>query len=293
MNRLDVPVYVATISALVWGLWWVPLLWLESLGLNGLWAGAALNAGAVPLCLALVIWREGTLSMPLKPAIGAMFVAGALTLYSGAIIETSVVRAVLLFYLAPAWAIAIDCLIFGRRFRWINAATLLLAALGFLTIFRFEIDTSALNLGDVMAIISGMSWAVGASLIFSGAQVSASRLSLVTCSTGVVIGIALALTFETSAFGTPPATAVLATFLIGTVFIAPIMIATLWSARRLPPATISFLLTAEVISGVASAALILGAPLGVYEAVGAVLIVAAALSEVASARSQKSVSPAQ
>ena len=89
MPRLSLPVYVAAISALIWGLWWVPLLWLEGAGLNGLWAGAALNAGGVPLCLAIVLWREGGVAMPWRSALGATFVGGALTLYSGAIIETS------------------------------------------------------------------------------------------------------------------------------------------------------------------------------------------------------------
>lgn len=285
MNRLASPVLVATVSALIWGLWWVPLMWLGQLGMNGLWAGVALNAGAVPLCLIIALWGGGGLRMPARAAVGAACVAGALTLYSGSLVETSIVRAILLFYLAPAWAITIECLFFGRRFRLFNLATIGLAALGFLAIFRFDVDFADINIGDAMALVSGVSWAIGSSLIFSGKPVSAARLSLVTCATGVVLGVVLAKLFEVAPYGAPDLQAYLAALAIGSLYIAPIIIATLWAARRLPPATISFLLTAEVVSAVASSAAFAGEPFGLFETLGTVLILAAAMTEVIATRS--------
>ena len=55
---------------------------------------------------------------------------------------------------------------------------------------------------------------------------------------------------------------------------------TLWSAQRLAPAVLSFLLTAEILSGVITGALFLDEPFGLLQIIGAVLIIAAALSEV-------------
>lgn len=226
--------------------------------------------------------------MPFRPGIGAAFVGGAVTLYSAAIVETSVVRAVLLFYMAPAWAIILECLFFGRRLRLISLGTIALAILGLLAIFRFEIDISSLNFGDVLALLSGMCWAAGSALVFSsGTPISAPRLTLVTFTSGIFIGAALALGFEGNVFSPPSIPASGAALLMGTLYAAPMMIATLWSVRRLPPAMVSFLLTAEVISGVASAAIFLGSPFGSFEAAGAALIVGAALSEVLSSNTQR------
>ncbi len=278
-NRL--PVLLALGAALLWGFWWLPINWLQSQGVPGLWAGVALNVGAIPACLiASLVWSEKAL--PLRTVLGAMSAGGAITLYSGAVVETSVVRAVLLFYLAPAWAIAIECLFFGRRFRWLNFLTLGLAALGFLFIFRFQIDRSAFNSGDVMALISGVCWAVGSALIFSGKPASAAKLCLVTVMSGACIGLLLVLAFEASPAPTLEVRSLGPALLTGTVYLMPLMVATLWSARFLPPATMSFLLTAEVISGVASAAILLGDPFGMFEVAGALLIIAAALVEVVS-----------
>lgn len=283
MESRTLPISLALGSAILWGVWWWPLMWLHDIGIPGLWAAVAMSAGAIPICLMLSpFWREK--AVPARPAIGAVFAGAAVTLYSSAVVETSVIRAVLLFYLAPAWAIAIECLFFGRRFRALNVLTFVFAALGFLFIFRFQIDCSALNLGDAMALISGLSWAVGTALIFSGKPASAPKLCLITALSGVVIGLIIVAGFETVA---PPEInmgTIWPTFVAGSIYLAPLIIATLWAARFLPPATISFLLTAEVISGVASAAVFLGDPFGLFEATGALLIITAALTEVVSTR---------
>ena len=72
----------------------------------------------------------------------------------------------------------------------------------------------------------------------------------------------------------------------GVIYVLPIMLLTLWSAQRLSPATLTFLLTAEILSGTVSGVLLLDDPFGPSKAGGAALIVLAALSEVLPARAQ-------
>ncbi|MEX0339111.1 MAG: EamA family transporter [Arenibacterium sp.] len=64
------------------------------------------------------------------------------------------------------------------------------------------------------------------------------------------------------------------------VVMLPVMFITLWSAQRLPPALLSFLLTAEILSGVISGVLLLNEPFTLWQAVGAALIIFGAVSEV-------------
>lgn len=71
-----------------------------------------------------------------------------------------------------------------------------------------------------------------------------------------------------------------AALLAGAVYVIPVMFLKLWSAQRLAPATLTFLLTAELLSGVVSSAIWLDEPFGVSQGLGAVLILAAAVAEV-------------
>lgn len=273
------PVWLSFGAAILWGLWWLPIRALEEAGLPGVWAGIAMNLAALPLIAC-------TLALPPRPAavsanafIGAIGIGLAITLYGTAVTETTVIRAVLLFYLAPAWSILIECVFFGRRFRLINAAGLAMAALGVLLIFGGRIELSGWSLGDSMALASGAFWAAGAAMIFTSPEISARRLSLVTCTTAALIGLLIGLTIAPS---TPEALTLHGASLAlgsGAVYLAPIVLATLWSARRLAPALLSFILTAEIVSGVGSSALLLDEPFGWAEALGSTLIAGAALIE--------------
>ena len=56
---------------------------------------------------------------------------------------------------------------------------------------------------------------------------------------------------------TTPTFAISAAMGFGAIYVVPIMVMTLWAAQRLSPATITFLLSAEILSGVISGALFL------------------------------------
>jgi drug/metabolite transporter (DMT)-like permease len=58
-----------------------------------------------------------------------------------------------------------------------------------------------------------------------------------------------------------------------------VLLVTLWAAQRLAPAAMSFLLTAEIVAGVVSGAVLLAEPFGWPEAAGAGLIILGALVE--------------
>ena len=66
------------------------------------------------------------------------------------------------------------------------------------------------------------------------------------------------------------------------IYVLPVLALTLWAAQRLSPAVITFLLTAEILSGVISSAIFLDEPFGWMQVAGTALIIFAALSEVLS-----------
>lgn len=272
---------IALAAALLWGLWWIPIRELEEVGLPGAWAGVAMNLGAAPL---LLLWLALTRNRPPATAmgvVGAALIGAGMMLYAAAITETEIVRAVLLFYLAPAWSIAIECLFFGRRFRPINILAFALAIAGVALIFRGEVAFENWSVGDVMAVASGFLWAVGAALLFARPGFSVASMSLAACLAATLLGAVLTVALDTPspAVSDAPSLTVWA-LLTGALYLAPVVIATLWSAGHVAPATLSFLLTAEIISGVGSSALLLDEPFGAFEIAGATLIAMGATLEV-------------
>ena len=101
------PVLLALVAAVMWGLWWAPIRLLEETGLPGAWPGIAMNLGALPLLAVVVVLWSGKGRLTARALTGAALVGVAVTLYASALTLTDVVRAVLLFYLAPAWSTAI------------------------------------------------------------------------------------------------------------------------------------------------------------------------------------------
>lgn len=278
----NLPLWLAFGSALLWGIWWIPVRVLENVGLTGAWAGTAMFAGAIPALIVLFLFSKRRITFDPRVILSGTMVGAAMMLYSFAVTETTVVRAILLFYLAPAWAIALECLFLGRKFHLGNVTNLTLAALGIILIFRGNISLVNWNMGDAMALASGISWAVGSTLVFSGKEVGARTIALYGGISALLIGLLMLL--FTSA-GSPSTENLSQTTglltLSGTFYITPILIATLWSARRLNPTTISFLLTGEIISGVATSAAFLNEPFSWPELLGSCLIISAALIEIA------------
>ena len=102
------PVLSLLVTATMWGLVWYPLRLLEARGLDGLWVtlasyGAALALGSVWLWRGRGDWlREPLVLILMTLAVGWCNVAFVL-----AVLDGTVVRVLLLFYLSPLWALVL------------------------------------------------------------------------------------------------------------------------------------------------------------------------------------------
>ena len=102
------PVLGLLLSATLWGLVWYPLRLLEAQGLQGLWLTlasytAALALGLVWLWRGRQHWRaQPVVLLMMTLAVGWCNVAFVL-----AVLEGTVVRVLLLFYLSPLWALVL------------------------------------------------------------------------------------------------------------------------------------------------------------------------------------------
>lgn len=294
------PVLLVLASALFWGLWWVPVRVCEALGLTGVWPNFGINLGALLGLAALVLFSRSP-SKPVAPLVGrallgSVLIGMAVACYGAALSLTDVARAVLLFYLAPAWSTLIEVLFMGQRWHWKRLPPLLLSFAGMIVIFRGEISFADHSIGDLAALLSGIAWSAGAALVFSTGNAGSDRSAGSDREEGIVprLGLAVMLSaMVTSTLMLPldwqgwpsldngdVGLAVLLALVAGVLYLAPIIGITLWGAKRLLPATISFLLAAEILSGITSSAFFLDEPFGGWEFTGTVMIVGSVVAHV-------------
>jgi len=249
--------------------------------MSGAWGSVALNGGAAIAALIWVVARRTPVRLSLRGIAGACLVATAVTTYSVAITYADVVRVVLLFYLAPAWSKVIEWAFMNQRWGWTSTCAVGLSLAGAYMVLGGEVSFDSIGFGDILAVLSGIAWAGGAALIFTSVRANAMSLTLVTALAATLLGIGFALLGGDAAMaGLGDWSAKPIGALGGAIYVLPILALTLWSAQRLSPAVISFLLTAEILSGVITGALFAGEPFGPLQAVGAVLILLAAAVEV-------------
>jgi len=99
------PVISLLLSASLWGLFWIPLRWLELQGLAGVWITFLIYCGtlvyAIPI---LALHYRSLVRQPWLLVLIGLSSGWTNIAFILAVLEGEVVRIVLLFYLSPIWA---------------------------------------------------------------------------------------------------------------------------------------------------------------------------------------------
>ena len=272
-------------SGLVWGLFWIPLRQLQEAGINDHWA--ALIFYLIPFTLAAVLvpfrWRslaQGGLDLQLKAFLPAL----SLVVYSFAFFHTTVMRAMLLFYLTPVWSALLGRWILGEPITPVRWFSMALGFAGMFVLIGNGLSISApLNLGDWLAALSGVGWALAAVILRLGKRYHALDLTIVDFVFAAIIAAALFVAFAGSA-GPAPQLDLLARILPWLIpgmlaVVATGVYASMWGVPYLNPAVVGLLFMTEISVGSITAALWSGEPFGPRELAGVLLITAAGTAE--------------
>lgn len=208
MSNRAFAVAALILNALVWGVSWWPFRALQSQGLHPLWATAFIYLFAL-LCLAVAApraWR-GFLQHPM---LWWLVLAAGLTNvgFNWAVTVGDVVRAVLLFYLMPAWVVLLAWPLLGEKPSAGSLLRLVLALAGVVIVLKTPASPWPVpeSLSDALALMGGLSFALTNILLrklnqtpaearmlamFGGGAVMASAAAVLGLGLGVVTPIPL------------------------------------------------------------------------------------------------------
>ena len=159
---------IIVVSSCAWGLYWLPLRSIEQSGIAGSWSIVLVNACPLIILVPLIFFNLDKLKKYPKPIFFAgIMIGAAFTFYANGLVQTSVIRATLLFYLSPIWSTIIGIIWLNERLTIARVISIIVALIGLILLlydFRNQ-ETTMLNFGDFSSILSGLFWALGASIL--------------------------------------------------------------------------------------------------------------------------------
>lgn len=286
ISSTHLPSLVVVLAAAAWGLFWLPLRAFERAGLSPGWATVALFVVPAvlmaPVICTRILQRKPT---GLRQVFTGATVGLAFALYYESLLLTDVVRALVLFYVTPAWATVLEVVYLRRSLTVARLLALLLGFSGLVAILSADGSPLAgIRPGDVMALLSGVIFAIGSLRIRQAPDTPVIEQSFAFFVYGAVCALLLT-RLPVEALGDAPTLAQLQTLLpwlvaMAVVFLLPVTWGLLWGAKHLDPGRVGILLQVEAIVGIGSAALLAGEPFGLAEAGGSLLVLSAGAADV-------------
>lgn len=273
-------VAVLVASATLWGVTWWPLQYFHGNGVDGI-PLILIGYGTVALALLPYLWRERGQWRGETRFLWLMFLLGgwANLSFASAMIYGEVVRAMMLFYLAPVWGVLGGRLFLGERIdglRWLGVALALTGA--FLVLGGTAVFDTTPSLIDLLAISSGLAFALNNVTCRAAAHVplmSKTAAMFIGCALMAIVAMPL---LSVDVPHVPAVTWIwLAVFGLGWLLVATL--GTQWAVTHMEAGRASVLLITELLAAVISAMVIGGESLSGGELAGGALILAATLME--------------
>jgi len=274
-------VIVLAISSMGWGLTWLPIKYLNEMGLDSLHLTLIAFASGALLFSPWLFKQYGYW----KSSIGVMLMvalAGGIAnaAFQTAIAHGEVIRVMILFYMLPVWSVLGGRIFLKEKIDRMRMIAVVLSLAGAAIILDVK-NTSwhGISYIDVLAILSGMGLAA-TNILFRFTQniPVLSKVAVMFMGCTVLIGISLSLTSETKNLPESQMAISLAV-LYGAVWLATITTGTQWAVTQMEAGRSAIIIVMELVVAVVSSAIILSADLGANEIIGGFMVLGAALIE--------------
>ncbi len=231
----------------------------------------------------LVQWQK-TARLPWAVLLTGLLSGTCVIFYAVALVITEVVKTVLLFYLTPVWSTILGRIFLSEKITLFRICSVVLGLAGLFVILGLADGLPRLaNLGDLLALASGVLWAYATVRIRDDENAAVWEQV-----GGFYIGGAIASVFFIflpvhGLDQVPSMNAVLASSFWLIIFIVaylPSLFLVFWAAQIISPARVGILMMSEIIFGVTSAAWLSGEPFGWTQIIGITLIFSAAIVDI-------------
>ncbi len=250
------------LGASIWGLYWLPLRELARIGVDGAWGVALFNVCPLVVLVPLMIWKRKSVLVDLGPALFIGVASGVgLGLYSTSIVMAPVIRMTMEFYLTSVWSTIIGVVWLSEHLDLRRVLTVIAGLVGLFLLLSgaSALSSSALGRGDILAVSSGMLWALGAAGMkrWPGAHVFTTSTIQFLCA--VLAGVVMGMAWLPNP--SPTAAQMLAalplSFVGSTLFLLPSVLVIFWACRVLFPGRAAILMMSEALVATVSASWLL------------------------------------
>jgi len=265
------------LAATLWGVFWYPLRWLESMQLHGLWATFFIYCGTLGAMAWMLRGRLSEFAREPGLLIGVALASGWCNItFILAILEGNVVRVLLLFYLSPLWAILLGWLVLGERLRRSTLGVLLVAMTG-VTVMLWRPEMAfpwPQDRADWLALSSGAGFAL-TNVLMRRLQTVSVYTKTVSSWLGVIV-VAGVLILGTQPSLTASVATVGVALLLGAVMMVVMTLAVGYGVTHLPVQRSAVILLFELVVGAVSAQLLTDEVVHAQEWWGGALVIATA-----------------
>lgn len=268
--------FLVFISSTVWGLLWIPLRMVADYGVSPIWVNT-LFMGVPALTLAMFGWRTLWASRRswIRIVAISIFMGSGFVLYSLGLINASVSKTTVLFYLTPIWATIFGLFVLGETSTWQRWGAIALALVGCLLVMRLNPLAISFERSDLYGFGSGLCWGLGSVLLRRFSDI---HYVAVTFGQYVVGATLASLAAILLGVPVPDVSAIVAALPI-TIFAAagiflPTVLIIFRISQYVSPGLVGILMLSEVVFAVASSWLLLGENLNHWQWIGVVAILA-------------------
>jgi len=155
--RLTRPEIAIVVSGALWGLYWIPVRYLEARSVGVVWLTLGIFVASLALLVPILIrWPGARAAFTPRMLATGFLTGGGFILYSISIALTEVVNAILLFYLSPVWATMLGRFVLAEHFTGARLVALALGLGGLWVVLGAEGGVPLPgNLGDWFALAAG------------------------------------------------------------------------------------------------------------------------------------------
>lgn len=266
------------LAATLWGVFWLPLRWLEQLGLHGIWITFLIYCGTLVYCIPILIYsRREFLRQPILLFLIGLSSGWTNTAFILAILDGEVVRVVLLFYLSPLWATLLARLVLKEQLSRRAYLLLLIAIAGAVLMLWSPVvgypwpQTRA----DWFGLSSGFAFALMNLLVHMTRQVGL-QTKMASAWIGVIVVAGIALVLQQEPLSVPVMSPILYALLTGVFLMGGMTWLVIYGVTHMPVHRSAVILLFEVVAATVSTYLWTSERMSTREWIGGLAVILAA-----------------